>query len=771
MNNLSNAAGKESIPQRLLMSSAVLRFGGMAAAAFLLSLSGDGGVRLPAAPALCAASSPPLSAAAFAGGLCGILVSGALGERLVDVCAMLTVMIVKFILTDVLGKRCQPAMNLITSLLSYIISGTAVSLIIGGLSGGGFIAILFQGTLCAASAYAFSTAYSAFSGRRITSLTEAEAGSMGAVCLLLLGALTTLHIGTFSIGRTVGLCAVMLLSRRMRGGSFCMAGVLTLGGCAIFAPSDGLAASAAVVVSCVIACSFFRRARLAPFILAAILYLLTATLLRLPVGWEICAAELTAAGLLAYLVPDGLLQAGGRLLSHETDIMSQLASARLDYCSAAVADVRRKVCAVAEIMERTQSDAEGLILELSDVICSHCKAECGCWENNFDNSYVSFLELKTAADDACGRLTADTLPSAFSACCHRRELAAAANRFYSLSVYRREADERVRPLRELFCEQLTATQGLLSSLSRHSLDASRADGELSSAAGRILLSEGAQQLRCGVAPRDDGRLFAEAYFTLPERSGGSLFCSPEKLSSQLSDVLGCVMNIPSMSSCGGVVRMTAQEHGRRFVDYAAAAGAGGTEQSGDRTEVFTDPSGRQCFLISDGMGSGSRARLDSTMTAALLSELISAGTGAEAAIRLVSAALHVRSGEERFASVDLVCIDPSDGRTEIYKSGAARTYVKNGGEVRIIEAASPPAGITVGGAADCPARISLNLRGGDVLLMLSDGAQESAETDIKLMLMKPIKSLDKTAAEILECARRGSVHPDDISVILVTVSE
>lgn len=502
--------------------------------------------------------------------------------------------------------------------------------------------------------------------------------------------------------------------------------------------------------------------------LSVIIYLLTATLLRLPMGWEICAAELTAAGLAAYLLPSGILQAGGRLLSHETDAASQLSSARLEYCAATVADVRRKVRAVSEIMERSQAEgAEGLITELSDVICSECSAECNCWEKDFDNAYVSFMELRCAAEEAGGRLTEQTLPQCFSSCPNRSALASAANRFYSVSQYRQEENRRMRPLREMFCEQLAATEKLLINLSAHALERGASDSELSSAAGRILLAEGAQHLRCGVTAGEDGRLSAEAYFTLPPKLGGRLLCSEEKLCGQLSDALGCAMGVPCISSCGGVVRMTAHEHGRRFVSYAVGGSAGGAEQSGDRTEVFSDPAGRQYFLISDGMGSGSRAQLDSTMTCALLSELIAAGAGAEAAAELVGMALMVRSGEERFASVDLVCIDTADGRTEIYKSGAARTYIKSGGEVRIAEAASPPAGMT----ADGPARISLSLRAGDAVLMLSDGAAEEAEGEIKLLMMRPQKSLERAAAEVVELCRRCGGHRDDISVIYIEIAE
>lgn len=216
-------ADRGSALRKMVMSSAVLRFGGIGAAAFLLTTAAEGGARLPAAAALVAAASPGLAAAAFAGGLCGILVSGTLGEMLVDVCAMLAIMIVKFIFTDILGKRCTAALSLSAALLSYIISGVAVSVFIGGVSGGGFVAILFQGTLCAAAAYAFSTAYGAFAASRLTAPTQTEAGSLGAVYMLTIGALTTVHIGEISVGRIVGLAAVLMLSRQLRGSGYCAA--------------------------------------------------------------------------------------------------------------------------------------------------------------------------------------------------------------------------------------------------------------------------------------------------------------------------------------------------------------------------------------------------------------------------------------------------------------------------------------------------------------------------------------------------------------------
>ena len=115
------------------------------------------------------------------------------------------------------------------------------------------------------------------------------------------------------------------------------------------------------------------------------------------------------------------------------------------------------------------------------------------------------------------------------------------------------------------------------------------------------------------------------------------------------------------------------------VGYAQYAAEG--RLCGDTVKVARDGRGHQILIISDGMGRGSRAALDGAMGAGLLSRLLSAGFGFDAALKVVNSALLVKSNEESLATLDCACVDLFTGRCAFYKAGAPRSYVLRHGRL------------------------------------------------------------------------------------------
>ena len=122
----------------------------------------------------------------------------------------------------------------------------------------------------------------------------------------------------------------------------------------------------------------------------------------------------------------------------------------------------------------------------------------------------------------------------------------------------------------------------------------------------------------------------------------------------------------------------------------------GQKVCGDALEEIWDGRGNVHLLLSDGMGSGSRAALDSAMTFCLLKKLVTAGFSFDSSLELVNAALLVKSEEESLSTVDVATVDLYSGETQFLKAGAAPTFVYRDGSVVKVEAASMPAGILKG---------------------------------------------------------------------------
>ena len=127
------------------------------------------------------------------------------------------------------------------------------------------------------------------------------------------------------------------------------------------------------------------------------------------------------------------------------------------------------------------------------------------------------------------------------------------------------------------------------------------------------------------------------------------------------------------------------------------------------------------MLLCDGMGSGRLAQRESTLAVRLLEQFLRAGVRPENALRTLSSALALRGEEEiGFTTIDLLRLDLFTGEGDIYKYGAAPSYVKKGASVSRITGCALPAGLA-GGEGGSPDVTHLKLEAGDCVLLVSDG--------------------------------------------------
>lgn len=188
---------------------------------------------------------------------------------------------------------------------------------------------------------------------------------------------------------------------------------------------------------------------------------------------------------------------------------------------------------------------------------------------------------------------------------------------------------------------------------------------------------------------------------------------------------------------------------------------------GDCIGKAYDQNGSEIALISDGMGTGSRAAIDATMTATLFEKLLSCGFSFESALKMVNSALMVKSTDESLATVDGLCINIYTGQADFYKAGAAQSFIRHGKAITPIEEASMPIGIIRNTE---PAHCSVKLSRGDIVLLVSDGVIFSDNTWIyEELLAWTTNSMPDLAAHIASLAKlRGEKeNADDISVVAV----
>ena len=195
----------------------------------------------------------------------------------------------------------------------------------------------------------------------------------------------------------------------------------------------------------------------------------------------------------------------------------------------------------------------------------------------------------------------------------------------------------------------------------------------------------------------------------------------------------------------------------RFTPEVAMSTRSHREENGDRCLWFPGTGSDYYVLLCDGMGTGAGAARESREAAELLKQLLQAGFPAEYAIRSLNS-LAVLRELGGCTTVDLVRLQLDTGRGTLYKWGAASSYLLKNGQLRKIGTAGPPPGLSVQ-ARETVDRLSLG--GGEVLILLSDGAGEDMLLRTQWSARSP--SPGGLAAALVEQVAEG----DDATVAVV----
>lgn len=199
-------------------------------------------------------------------------------------------------------------------------------------------------------------------------------------------------------------------------------------------------------------------------------------------------------------------------------------------------------------------------------------------------------------------------------------------------------------------------------------------------------------------------------------------------------------------------------------------------ESGDCALSCRMPEGRRALILSDGMGHGARAALRSRPLVNKLRHLLQAGVPAGRALVDVNK-YFVEKGDDGdgFATVDLTVVDEISGKVNLYKMGAAPTFVVNGRRIRKLQRPALPAGIT--GSAR-PAQVVSTISPGDIIVMVSDGITDctmDGDSWIRQYLRnrRPDAGPRQLAEGLLKEAveRYGQRELDDATVIVAIVHE
>ena len=209
---------------------------------------------------------------------------------------------------------------------------------------------------------------------------------------------------------------------------------------------------------------------------------------------------------------------------------------------------------------------------------------------------------------------------------------------------------------------------------------------------------------------------------------------------------------------------------------AASAAKDGGLLSGDCFTTIELGSGKFAVALSDGMGNGARAWMESSAALTMLEQLLKSGIDERLAVKSVNSVLLLRSPDEMFATIDLALIDLYSAQANLLKIGSMPSFIKRGREVLPITAHNLPVGILQDIEFD---QLQVQLLPGDLLVMVTDGVMDAAEHTVnKEQWMKRVL-LDLDTDDPQELAERlldvamsqaaGAIR-DDMTVVVARIS-
>lgn len=199
--------------------------------------------------------------------------------------------------------------------------------------------------------------------------------------------------------------------------------------------------------------------------------------------------------------------------------------------------------------------------------------------------------------------------------------------------------------------------------------------------------------------------------------------------------------------------------------------------SGDSNLNVKLEDGKRLLAISDGMGSGPKARQSSNIAIKLLKRLLLSGFDKETSVDLINSSICLNSKDETYATLDIAIVDLFKGNIEFIKNGACPTYVKNKKNVDIIKTISLPTGILENIELDVFDR---DIEDGDILVICSDGIIESnTEYENKELWLKYLlenietDNAQKIADLVLQEAIDNCVGQakDDMTVMVMKINK
>ncbi|WP_419393155.1 stage II sporulation protein E [Cytobacillus praedii] len=412
---------------------------------------------------------------------------------------------------------------------------------------------------------------------------------------------------------------------------------------------------------------------------------------------------------------------------------------------------------------------------VTEKTCQTCFKKDHCWTRNFDTTYDYMKEIMNEMEYNHGDLSPKLSREWEKHCTRSKKVTDTIQQELTFYHANQKLKKQVQESRRLVAEQLLGVSEVMGDFAKEIQRERENHHKQEELILEALQEFGIQIEQVEIYSLEQRNVDID--MTIPYCNGHG---ECEKLiAPMLSDILGESI-VVSSEDCStfpnGFCHVTFRSSKAFTVESAVAhAAKDGGFLSGDSYSTMELGCGKYAIAISDGMGNGERAHVESKETLQLLQKILQSGIEEKVAIKSVNSVLSLRTTDEIFSTLDLAMIDLQNAGAEFLKIGSTPSFIKRGDKVIKIQASNLPMGIIQEFEVDV---VSEQLKAGDLLIMMSDGIFEGPKhvENFDLWMKRKIMELktedpqavaDLIMEEVIR-SRSGFIE-DDMTVIVAKV--
>ncbi|HET7581005.1 MAG TPA: stage II sporulation protein E [Bacillales bacterium] len=425
--------------------------------------------------------------------------------------------------------------------------------------------------------------------------------------------------------------------------------------------------------------------------------------------------------------------------------------------------------------EEHEREIDFFLSQVTAETCQSCFLKERCWEKNFNKTYDYMERIMQEVEKKPG-LSDPFLKKEWEGYCIKpKKVTDVIHKEMNQYYVNQELKRQVRESRRLVADQLLGVSRVMGDFARE-IQRERETHQFQEEQIVEALREIGLEIRhIEIFNLEEGAVDIE--MTIPYCEGRG---ECEKIiGPMLSEILGETIVVKKevhSSYPNGFCQATFGSAKDYVVDTGVAnAAKGGAWVSGDSHSTLELGSGKYAIAISDGMGNGERAHMESNETLKLLQKVLKSGIDETVAIKSVNSILSLRTTDEIFSTLDLAMIDLQDAGAKFLKICSSPSFIKRGDRVMMVEAGNLPMGMIQEFDVDV---VSQQLKDEDILIMMSDGIFEGPKNveNHEVWMKRKIRELetddpqeiaDLLMEEVIR-TRHGRID-DDMTVVAAKV--